>query len=112
MKYLCLFENFYQNISSDEFFDVDIKKDNSVALNDKEISNLIEIFPEYYFLRQGRFAFNMVIVSKGTKDICRFYKREDEWYYVGVYANAASGYYKCDQFDGLIEYLKKILKDA
>ena len=48
-------------------------------------------------------------------DICvdlHFFKDHDEWYYVFIYSYDFDGYhhestYKCDEFIGLLEFLKK-----
>ena len=69
----------------------DDRKDTDLLTSDKSLINK-------FFVYKERRTFNSAINLNLTKS-------DDEWYY--IISESTTKYYKCDQFDGLLECLKK-----
>ena len=121
MKYLKLFEDhndYYTQISEDEFLsdgilncDIDIKEGNIIlSLIKSEFkfywdrnNGIVEITGNYY---DNDFYLCDVVIT------WTIYPSQDEWFYIRKKIqeseyNYYNNYIKCDQFDGLLRYLKK-----
>ena len=117
---IMLFESFspyYQPIKMDEWQKILKNTKKSSQLEKTTLSSLFNkkfaMFTfDKYNERIGRYHF-LVIDNKigsdlvGYKDIhYQIDKIPDEWYLVTKSSNSSYSMYKCDQFEGLIEFLK------
>lgn len=104
MNHLLLFENFYQPITQ-EYFSGRVFGNREKFTKD-EIEKIAKIVPEY----------NLHIQCDRIRGMKSKYfdivKLKDEWYFI-IYkpatgpADTEREFYKCDQFEGLIAFLKK-----
>jgi len=115
MKYIKLFENIdksgYEEISSDEFYDEYIYEDfigreyiNTHDIDDEpDTYKFIDIMAYYNDINIGKY--NRL---RGNPSLY-IHKSNDEWYYVVVSCvlDNDEKTFKCDQFDGLLNCLKK-----
>lgn len=109
-----------------------------VDFNDIEVSQIKSIFSQYVIKVGYHFEFRealqggknldmghdgfLVIVDKSSPDfmpcadadwskaIAYVIKTQDEWFYVYDFKSSSDKCYKCDQFDGLVDCLKNIIK--
>ena len=108
--------NYYQEISSDEWLIVlgntshGRKMDNLLIEIPSNLSKkIISLFKGYdYHLTSKP---HVIVVNTGisvNKRQIRISITEDEWFYVSSYNPETSDetYYKCDQFEGLVKFLK------
>jgi hypothetical protein len=117
MKYIKLFED----LSSDKYRDVSNSIDEilPIEFNDKE-GNLLNKIGFNNHSDDGPLCYtndNGEWDPRNPSTFINIYKEEDEWYYVASYRRyeKENGYpaiyqdslYKCDQWDGLIDCLKK-----
>ena len=117
MKYLKLYENhnpYYQKISIDEWESwVVTYRDNDVAFSDIEKEKLKSILSKskYKYNTSNMFKGYLRIYNdtnkKGLMEI-EAYVSSNEWYYVtSSYWSTDFEYFKCDQFEGLIQLIKE-----
>jgi len=118
MLYLKLYEmfnreDFYQEIDVDEYFEVTREFENLEKISDKEYYFFEDIVNKNYI--SVLFDNTCIHIGFGENNysdkIYFFRKVKDEWWYVSrqIY-NADSSikftYYKCDQWGGLMTFLK------
>ncbi len=98
MKHIKKYIN-YEEISRVDFFS-QIRKDTT-----SDIKRRLELeFPTLLiFKTEGTYRFN---IKNGVLVV--IFESRDEWFYVFVDYPKQDMYYKCDQFDGLIDCLKQI----
>ena len=123
MKYLKLFEGFYIESIDNIYYEIDARTFYSevmdrdpVSFSTKEEILIRRIFdPVMYKMYNG---VRGSLIFEGIDDNISIYKVNDEWFYVVIeqdpaadYIEIPDSYYKCDQFDGLIELLTKLIND-
>jgi hypothetical protein len=97
-------DDYYQEIEYNEWF---AQRLNRLYISDN-LNNRIKNLFDSSFDYQKQDSQGSVIYVDIKEDIeVIIMINDDEWYYVYLLSNNYSGYYKCDQFDGL----KKLLKD-
>ena len=132
MKYLKLFEShheYYQEISFDQWPSGEVLE-TPERFTEEEFQKIAHIFnitvkgnkgyggkdagshlwSIYNITRKYNKAVphvHIILQDKYTYDLY-IYKTPDEWYYVERISVIQDKYYKCDQFDGLLEFLKWI----
>jgi hypothetical protein len=117
MKYLKLFEDhndYYTQISEDEFNSEEVIQCDIDSRYVSIIKSQIKKEFDLEWSRAGIIEINNVMVVTRKYDNWIIYQAKDEWFYVKKYAqdimagpyNDFYNYYKCDQIDGLIKYLK------
>ena len=128
MRYLKMFEdvNMYQEITQSEFFDFyygtdkyrfsGFDKNEVIFFNKRDFVYDNDEVPDeeddygYHGSKDNPIAFYMLksfqTLTGNTRLIV--YKDNDSWYYVEFYNNRcpSRGFFKCDQWDGLISCLK------
>lgn len=101
--------NYYEEITSNEWRETVLSK--SIPLNNTEINNLKKIFTDCTIFINNYYNYCSVDPPYKTHEINVL---PDEWYVVSAIVrvnkidNDNIKYYKCDQWDGLIELLKFI----
>ena len=105
MKHLKLFENFYQYIQSTEYHSITMNPTGNYLVN-QDCDTLSNLFPDYKFVMQSLAdeSFIKVLDYRGMY-ICAIFECEDEWFYV----SSLKKYAKCDQWDGVYEFIRKEL---
>ena len=122
MKYIQIFEEYNQYYSKIEYDEFENRKRESgiQVFNTEEITNLQNIIPEIHLRTEAGMkakSVNYYAVETTslsfTRDLFRYevFKLPDEWYIVlcvsiDPFTKNKISYYKCDQFDGLLEFLK------
>lgn len=103
MKYIKKFNEssnmLYSEITSGEY-EIGIRK--KVIFNDKyydKISNLVNDGCDV----ESYSSFIEIIIEDTIITICEL---EDEWFHVRWLSDGYTTYFKCDQFEGLIKFLK------
>ena len=100
------YSEYYQEISKIQY--------DSIIGNDKFVNlyNIITLL-EKYFLNlkfnknhMNRMATIDVYYERNEKYLFDIIESEDEWFYISTYYEGK--FYKCDQFEGLIECIKYI----
>ena len=111
MRYLKYFEHLtaelYSEIYNDEYKIVD-EEYQKVDLNEseiREISKILMVDPQPQKIKSDKITFDFSTASMGFRKMT-FFKTTDEWFY--VFYSRKGKCYKCDQLEGLIEYLKTI----
>ena len=122
-----LFEE-YKDISMDDYYQEISKEEYEVIhklewsnFTDKEIVTLRNMVNGVWWRRSWDSEFHLSdgessILISGRDRVLRIVKLEDEWYYVQFHKPIGIGYrkkfivkwYKCDQLEGLIKFLKNI----
>ena len=114
-------DDYYQEIDYEEWYDQRLNRLNISDNLNNRIKNLFDSRSDYQkqdsqgIFKQALLAGSVIYVDKkdkkGTLCEIKISLNDDDWYYVYIYNEVrdkrSSGYYKCDQFDGL----KKLLKD-
>jgi len=129
MKYLKLFENhqLYTEISEDEFDDA-MDERTSIPFTEKEYQIICNMCKDKYELRgvsskDIRITFtysavvenSMIEIGYMGEIMFSMWKFSDEWFYLededfGLMPPYVRKYYKCDEFEGLVNCLKNILE--
>jgi len=118
MKYLKLFEDYndkpdkyYFEISSDEFLPKFI--DNNIGtLTESELKSINDLGYNFQ-IKNSSFAGNFYLHNDANTTL-QFFIAPEEWFYVSL-QNQSPGqkyiakYYKCDQFDGLLKFLRNYI---
>jgi hypothetical protein len=118
MKYLKLFEDYndkpdkyYFEISSDEFLPKFI--DNNIGtLTESELKSINDLGYNFQ-IKNSSFAGNFYHHDDANTTL-QFFIAPEEWFYVSL-QNQSPGqkyiakYYKCDQFDGLLKFLRNYI---
>ena len=85
---------------------------NWLEFTNAEISELSKYFSEvvnsdddyYDFNFSGEYSAQITDIKRGKR--MNITKVNDEWFYVSLFAKDQFDYYKCDQFYGLISFIK------
>lgn len=131
MKHIKLYEDlnsYYQSITQREFNEYFYRKDN-ISLNAIDKKNLYEldkhgeyslvVIPRRIMNGESTICGDFLISTTSNDLIGQIYKTSDEWFLVEMtisipqipYNNGRFPnhiYYKCDQLEGLIHFLKKL----
>ena len=101
-----LFEDneYYQEISSEEYYEYP-----NISYNQKEINRLENVFRDYSVESDDQLV--VVQITNKFDAFGYIYKLPDEWYLVCLVHHQPndSGYYKCDQLEGLIKLVQVLL---
>ena len=112
MKYIRIFEEFsekYQKISIDEFDELIYDEDRRCSFSDIEITaieGIINYDANLCDLFDNKSHILVRISLREGKKFVDFYKLKDEYYIIHIPSLGIR--YKCDQFDGLVEFLNII----
>ncbi len=118
MKYLKLFEDYndkpnkyYFEISSDEFLPKFI--DNNIGtLTESELKSINDLGYNFQ-IKNSSFAGNFYLHNDANTSL-QFFMAPEEWFYVSLQSQTPgqkyiAKYYKCDQFDGLLKFLRNYI---
>jgi hypothetical protein len=129
MKYIKLFEDFWNKITEEEYIkSINYENDsyewimnNHSDFNKDEIDTIKDIIGDEYRISKVIRAHgdnplpkSTIYIYKGDVNQYTIIKIRDEWYYVLKEWDPISNedtYYKCDQFEALIKYLKNEFKN-
>jgi hypothetical protein len=117
MKHIKLFENFEE----DDYFklieneDLDNLFSRLVSIENGEFEKIQKLFSDKYTVREEKCKnggiFSFIKACRIKFSILRIWKLEDDWYLVSISDSDDNGriFFKCDQFDGLENFLKTTL---
>lgn len=102
-----MFESHNKNY---EISDEPYPMNNIEHFTEEELDDLNELFSlGFEFSITGRDE--LISNSKNLKGMCVIFKTVDEWFYVDfIMHNDEERYYRCDQWDGLIQCIKDNIK--
>ena len=117
MKYLKIFEEvgekLYWEIPESEFYDDNSRLQfKTIVFSDDELISLKELSNKYHWktFRDDRGGKRYFIFRDNTQ--LKLHKSNDEWYYIYYTTDHSKElYYKCDQFDGLIECVERLINE-
>jgi hypothetical protein len=105
MKYLKEYNQWYRDSSPEETIH---KK--HVDFTQEEYDKLLWLFSDIGMYIEFDYWVESIIYVKNEdrdgKDLYRIFKVEDDWYYLVGYFGGEISYYRCDEFQGLLECIK------
>jgi len=123
MMWLKLFENFDPNLPKNETLEIfekfDVEKFEEMYIpisfgesiemlrNKVEVSNVIKNKINNISKLQTTFEYNGGLVMTGIDVGATIYELPDDWFITYILTNGVGNHYRCDQFEGLVELLKK-----
>ena len=110
------YNEYYTEISSNIYYK---KFDDRLILNENEINEINNFFDSWTKYNYIKYIEYTIWIQSDYKEIC-LYKISDEWYYIRFYFSEYEAYtdkikseiykyYKCDQLEGLIKCLEKLI---
>lgn len=117
------YQEFYFDINEDEFLKSceSLESSNIEYIRNKlknDLSNSLGVYfrkeQETFLIPRISIDLHDLVLSGNTNSVLRkrgnialnIFKGDDEWYFIKEFSNRGIKFYKCDQYDGLIKYIK------